>query len=209
MLGSALGLLCHQRGIAPLHCSAVDVPDGCVAFVGDSGAGKSTLIAALAKHGHSVICDDVCLLRLGANDTVHAWPGISRIRLWEDARSALGYDDPGIERELYGYNKYLVPVRPPRNPLQSRRLRRVYQLHAASDDVSKVTSLKGAAALEAIMRNVYRLGFAECLGYKPQVFKFSAAAARDVPVFQFSRPLGFNCLGKSIELLENHLRDIC
>jgi len=47
------------------------------------------------------------------------------------------------------------------------------------------------------------------LGYKPNAFIFCAAAARDVPVFRFSRPLDFDALSQSIELLENHLLDMC
>jgi hypothetical protein len=202
-----LGLLCHQRGITPLHASAIDLADGCVAFVGDSGAGKSTLVAALARHGHAVICDDVCYLRLGDNDNVQAWPGISRIRLWEDARTALGYNGPGVEREMHGYNKYFVPIRSPRNPTESRRLRRVYQLLPASGAATEVTRLHGAAAVEILMQNVYRLDPAARLGYKPHAFKFCATAARDVSVFQFSRPLGFKFLDQGIESLDNHLRN--
>ena len=52
------------------------------------------------------------------------------------------------------------------------------------------------------MQNIYRLNLAERLGYKPHVFTVCAAAARDVPVFQFSRPLDFDALSQSIELLE-------
>ena len=50
LLGVVFGALCHQRGITPLHASAIDVSDGCVAFVGASGAGKSTLIALSLIH---------------------------------------------------------------------------------------------------------------------------------------------------------------
>src|SRR6476661_5516708 len=102
LLGSVFGALCHQRGITPVHASAIDVADGCVAFVGASGAGKSTLIATLAQQGHEIIADDVCFLQLGTNGDVQAWPGISRIRLWEDTRAALGFDGPGVEREVHG-----------------------------------------------------------------------------------------------------------
>jgi hypothetical protein len=109
---------------------------------------------------------------------------------------------------MHGYNKYFVPVRPPRNPSASRRLRGVYQLHAAADGATKVTRLRGAAAVEVLLQNVYRLGFAERLGYKPHAFKFCARAAYDVPVFRFSRPIGFNLLGHGVELLEDHLRSI-
>src|SRR5262249_20309363 len=78
LLGTAFGVLCHQRGIPPLHASAIDVADGCVAFVGETGAGKSTLVAALAARGHEVIADDVCFLRLGDKGEVQVWPGVRR-----------------------------------------------------------------------------------------------------------------------------------
>src|SRR5215831_12802007 len=104
LLGAVFGALCHQRGITPLHASAIDVPGGCVAFVGPSGAGKSTLVATLARCGHEIITDDACFLHVGTNGDVQTWPGISRIRLWEDARAALGFEGPGVEREIWGYN---------------------------------------------------------------------------------------------------------
>jgi GTPase SAR1 family protein len=195
--------------MTPLHASAIDVADGCVTFIGDSGAGKSTLVAALAQRGYSVISDDICSLQLGTNQNVQAWPGISRIRLWEDARAALGYDGPGIEREIYGYNKYLIPVGPPRNPIQSRRLCQVFQLHRVPNGAPEVTRLQGAAAIEVLMRHVYGLGLAERLGYKRNAFIICAAVARDVPVYRFSRPWDLAAFGQATEMLEDHLSKLC
>jgi hypothetical protein len=87
-------------------------------------------------------------------------------------------------------------------------LERVYELHdAVSGPTKLITRLKGAAALEVLMRNVYRLGLAERLGCKHHAFRVCAAAARQVPVFRFSRPKDFNALGATVELLENHLRN--
>jgi hypothetical protein len=209
LLGTVFGVLCHQRGITPLHASAIDVADGCVAFVGESGAGKSTLVAALAARGHQVIADDVCFLRVGAAGNVQVWPGVNRIRLWEDAMTALGYEGSGVERELRGYNKYLVPVRPPANATGPRHLRRVYQLHAAPEGrPPNVSRVQGAAAIEILLQNGYRLGLAEHMGHKPAAFVVCAAAARNVPVFRFSRPTGFDALRQGVEFLEDHLRDV-
>jgi hypothetical protein len=207
LLGTAFGILCYQRGITPLHASAIDVAGGCVAFVGESGAGKSTLVAALAKRGHHVIADDVCCSRLHENGVVEAWPGINnRIRLWEDALAALGCDGPGVQRELRGYNKYLVPVPPAPNSMKARRLRRVYALRTAtSGDATTVTQIRGVAALEALMQNVYRLEIAERMGCKPTAFFVCSATARDVPVFRFSRPLEFGALDEAVAILEDHL----
>jgi hypothetical protein len=208
LLGTVFGVLCHQRGITPLHASAIDVAGGCVAFVGEIGAGKSTLVAALARRGHQAIADDVCFLQLDDSGVVQAWPGVNRIRLWEDAMAGLGCDGPGVEREVSGW-KYLIPVSPPPNPVQPRRLRRVYQLHAAPDDgAASVTRLHGAAAIEVLIQNVYRLGLAEYMGYKPAAFLVCAAAARDIAVFRFSRPKSFDALHEGVELLEGQMRDV-
>src|SRR6186997_1401825 len=42
LLGSALGILSHRRGLLPLHANAVVADGGAYAFGGHSGAGKST-----------------------------------------------------------------------------------------------------------------------------------------------------------------------
>jgi len=208
LLGTAFGMLCHQRGITPLHASAIDLADGCVAFVGASGVGKSTLVAALAQRGHQIISDDVCFLQLEGEGNVQVGPGIERIRLWEDAMYALGYGGPGVDREMHGSNKYFVPVRPPRNPLDRRRLHRIYELHSGPDGAIEVSNLYGGAAVEVLMQNVYRLGLAERLGYKPDAFIACAAAARNVPVFRLRRPKHFHALKETIEILEDHLCDV-
>ena len=208
LLGAVFGALCHQRGITPLHASAIDVANGCVAFVGASRAGKSTLVATLAGRGHDVVSDDVCFLQPGTDGHLQTWPGISRIRLWEDTKAALGFNGPGVEREIYGYNKYFIPVRSPNNPLQSRRLLRVYQLHRTPNGVPEVARMQGAAAVEVLMQNVYWLGFAERSGHKSHAFVTCTAAARDVPVYRLTRPWTLAALDQGTTLLESHLQDI-
>jgi hypothetical protein len=208
LLGTAFGVLCHQRGTCPLHGSAIDTGDGCVAFVGDSGSGKSTMVAALASRGHQVISDDLCVFEAGQQG-VRVWPGLNRLRLWEDALAALGCDQPGIEREFRGLNKYLVPTQPIRNPQNPRRLLRVYQLAAAADgDPTTLTRLHGAAALEVLMQNIYRLAIAERMGRKAKLFVACAAAARQVPVYRLSRPLGFQIVPDVLKVLEEHLHEL-
>jgi hypothetical protein len=206
LLGTAFGILSHQRGIPPLHASAIDVRDGCVAFIGASGVGKSTLVAALAARAHQVIADDVCFLKLSDNGDVQAWPGVRRIRLWEDAMIALNYYGADAEREFRGFNKYLIPVNSPQNPTEPRRLRRVYQLYVAPDRIApSVSRLHGAVVVETLLQNVYRLGLAERLGYKPAAFIVCSAAARDVPVFRLSRRRELDALQETVKVLEEHL----
>jgi hypothetical protein len=207
LLGSAFGALCYQRGILPLHSAAIDGTRGCVAFIGPSGAGKSTLAAVLAARGHQVIADDVSFLRRDNSGSVMSWPGILRIRLWEDAVQALGCGGPEVVREFRGYNKYLVPVAHPRNPFTPRPLRRIYCLKASPDGCgATIKPTRGAAAIEVLMQNAYCLSLAEHMGFKPAVFELCAAIARQISVFEFNRPLGFELLSDAIGLLEDHMR---
>src|SRR5262249_29182369 len=106
-----------------------------------------------------------------------------------------------------GRNKYLIPVRAPANPTQPRRLHRVYELQGTDRGAPGVTLLRGAAAVEVLMQNVFGRRGAEHMGYKPQAFCTCAAAAGEVQVFRFSRPLGFKFFEKGIDLLEDHLND--
>jgi energy-coupling factor transporter ATP-binding protein EcfA2 len=202
LLGTIFGILCHQRGIVPLHAASIDIEGGCVAFVGDSGAGKSTLIAALAARGHQVISDDVCFLQFSDHGNANVWPGVGRIRLWEDALHALCLDSPGVTRETTGYNKFLVPILQPPNPSQPRRLQRIYELEAAPDGEGPgITRVQGAAAIEILLRNIYRLEYAEYMGRKSAIFEFCARMARQVSVFRFRRPMGFDVLQSGMDVL--------
>ena len=46
LLGSAVGALLYQKGLLPLHGSAIEANGGCVAILCDSGLGKSALAGA-------------------------------------------------------------------------------------------------------------------------------------------------------------------
>mgnify|MGYP003345090255 CR=1 FL=1 len=85
LLGKVFGVLCHRRDITPFHACVVDLGGECAAFAGPSRAGKSTLAAALAKRGYQVIADDACFTRADADGAIMVWPGIRRIRLWQEA----------------------------------------------------------------------------------------------------------------------------
>jgi hypothetical protein len=97
LLGAALGLLLHQRGLTVLHAGAVSI-DGCaVALIGGKGWGKSTLTAALLARGHKLLSDDIAAIRReGAIPTV--LPGIPSIKLWPDSIEAIGRNPEAYER---------------------------------------------------------------------------------------------------------------
>jgi hypothetical protein len=99
LLGPALAVLLHQRGLLVLHASAValaaDVarrpsPErsrGAVAFLGDKGAGKSTTAAAMHARGHGLIADDLVAVDL-SGAVPHVWPGFPHLKLWPEAAAS-------------------------------------------------------------------------------------------------------------------------
>jgi hypothetical protein len=209
LLGTVFGALCYLRGIFPLHASAVEFPGGCVAFAGESGAGKSTMAAALAARGLQVLTDDVSYLRKDAGDTIRIWAGINRVRLWESAMTGLDISRLDADREFRGYNKFLLPMRLPANPAQPRLLQAVYQL-ANSPQLQKPNfmRLRGAAAFEALLGNIYRQNLAEQIGLKAELFAFVAEVARRVPVFRFNRAMDFRALDDALDGLLDHVQEV-
>ena len=59
ILGRAMVVLLHQRGVMTLHGSAAAVNGSSVLVLGDRGLGKSTLVAALHSRGHALLSDDI------------------------------------------------------------------------------------------------------------------------------------------------------
>lgn len=160
LLGSAMGMLLHQRGLLPLHANAVEINGQAVAFMGASGAGKSTLAAWFQDRGYRVIADDVCVVVFDGEGRPLATPGLPRFRLWTEALATLGKDAGAFERSYAGadeYDKYDVPVAVGSTVSGAIPLVAVYLLGRGGG--FSVEQLTGVAAAEAIFANTYRGAF--------------------------------------------------
>jgi hypothetical protein len=204
LLGSAMGAICHQRGLLPLHANAVEVAGRAIAFAGPSGAGKSTLAAYFRQAGRRLLCDDVCAISFDAAGVPMAWPGIPRIKLWGDALEAFGRDPEGLERVFDGEDKFSLPF--PADPLLSAiPLARIYMLHrAAADSRSGVRPQSGAEAFNYVISNIYRREFAAPLGRSKALFDGVLALVRVTEVFTAEREWGFDKFESEARLLERH-----
>lgn len=88
LLGSVIGILCHQRGELPLHASCVEIDGRAVAFSGPSGAGKSTLAAAMVARGARLLADDIALAAR-TDGGFHIMPAFPSQKLWRDSLTSL------------------------------------------------------------------------------------------------------------------------
>ena len=197
LMGPGLALLLHQRGLLVLHASAVSLDGGVVAFLGHSGHGKSTTAATLHARGRAVVADDVVAVDLDAVGGPTALPGISRLKLWPDAVTALGEspeDLPRIhaseQKRARGADSVATSPRP---------LRRVYVLTDAES--LALEPLRGHAAVFELLQHAYAAPALEQLaspGFLAQCARLAAA----VPVRRLRRPRRLAGLGDLAALIE-------
>jgi len=81
LLGVVLSYALLKQGLEPLHATAVIVDGKGVAFFGNSGYGKSTLAASFLRAGHTVLTDDLLIIR-EVDGSLCGFPGPSRIKLF-------------------------------------------------------------------------------------------------------------------------------
>lgn len=205
LLGSAIGAICHQRGLLPLHANAVAVDGRAIAFAGPSGAGKSTLAAYFREGGRRLLCDDVCVVSFDLAGEPLAWPGIPRIKLWSDALAAFGRPVHDLERVYDGEDKFSLPFQPD-PPLTAFPLRRIYLLGlAVPDSPPGIRPLAGAEAFNAVISNIYRWEFAAPLGRSQTHFANVVSLLRSTEVFAADRRWGFDVFMAEAERLERHI----
>ncbi len=110
ILGSAMGVLLMQRGILPLHGSAVVIDGKAYAFCGQSGAGKSTLASAFGELGRPLVTDDVIAVSFDGQGRPYVTPSYPQQKLWQASLEQLGMDARRYKPLFQEVNKYAVPV---------------------------------------------------------------------------------------------------
>lgn len=197
LLGSAMGLILHQRGLLPLHANALQVGAQAIAFMGRSGAGKSTLTAWYAEQGHRIIADDVSVVGTDGAGRPFVQPGLARIRLWRQALESLGGDPDNHSRSLVGnagFDKFDVAVSPCSISDGPVPLRAICLLQFGP--APAVTRLTGIDALEALYENTYRGAFVTVTGAAQPHWESCVHLSRTVPVLRTVRPESLPDLGQ-------------
>ena len=188
ILGSAMALAFHQRGMVALHASAVAFDGVAVAFAGDQGQGKSTLAAHCLAGGDAVlVADDVLVVALDAAGRPVAYPGIPTLKLWRAALASLERGTDGLRADWFRAEKFHLPAAE-RFATKPTPLSCVYVLDsAAAADGDRIDRLSGAAALDALLANSYRLEALEDHVQRPHHFRAVTRIARALDVCRLAR----------------------
>jgi hypothetical protein len=206
LLGTSFGALLMQRGILPLHGSAVLVKERGVVFTGISGAGKSSLLAAFRKKGYPFLTDDVVAVTMDSDGMARVHPSYPQQKMWRDSTKAIGVETESL-KPFYTYEdqeKFAVPSHQGfwSSPAP---LAAIYELQVDNHQEVTLQALDGLDKLSIILSHTYRPWLIDGLGLKVAHFKQCVAVARQVTVSLLSRPANIFSLEEQVRSIEQDL----
>lgn len=205
LLGTVLAVLCFNRGVLPLHASAVEMAGGAVLVAGNSGLGKSSLAAALHRRGARLLSDDLCALDFQGREQPVVWPAFPRLKLWRDSAEHLGVPTGGAEQSRAELEKFHIPVAPDgfrAEPLPVSLL--VVLTRHFIPEPFQLVPIQGLAAMQQ-RHVVHRWRLGEALGHGALIFHGLAALARSVPMVGLWRPDGLGNLSAQADAVTAQL----
>jgi hypothetical protein len=203
LLGSAMGALLYQRGVWPLHGSAVASDQGAVLFLGASGSGKSTLAGAFHQRGYRSVSDDVCAITTSTAGIVQVWGASPRASLWADSVLSLGSDPAHLQLTHTAQEKYEFPLQD-FHPGPAAILA-VYTLALAEGADLRLEALKGFDKVQALTTNTYRLQFLSGMQLHKEFFNRALSLAQQARIVQVTRPRQPFLLNELVDLVERDL----
>ena len=204
LLGSIFVVLCQQRGLLPLHASAIAGKSGVVAFLADSGQGKSTLAAHLAQRGFRVLADDVCLVDATPPGAAMVIPTAPWLKLWRNSLENLGRGAEGLDRVFSEDDKYRLPLAPTLKPEPICKL-----VFLEGNDVSSVTTkieeVPRVKAVPLLMNLIHHCHLLEATGQQEENFLRCGRVLSQAKAYRLVRPWGLMHLESTVDALENLL----
>jgi hypothetical protein len=186
LLGSAMSALLHQRGILPLHASAVEVANNGILICGASGSGKSTMAAGFLRRGYRLISDDVSALGLDDDGKVVVYPAYPQQKLWQDTLDNLEISPANLVKLRYYESKYALS-RQESFCDQARYVRAIYLLEYGNEEKITVQPVIGVPKLDSLREHIYRPFFMPRNVFSTSI-KTLALLAAQVRLVKVSRP---------------------
>ncbi len=212
LLGSVFGALCHQNALLPLHASAVQTHGRITAFLGESGAGKSTLAACLARRGHAILSDDICLLQPDpASNTMNVIPVASWLKLWRQSLDHLGQTPDERHRVYQADDKFRLYLPPgitstATEPTSRTLAHLVFLSRAASPDTPpRLEPLPTIATIAEMMRLTYLGYITELTSSHARVFAQCARVLNTAKGYRLTVPWNLLKIDSTLDLLDRTL----
>jgi hypothetical protein len=206
LLGSALGALLHQRGILPVHGSALVYQGQAFILTGVTGAGKSTLAAALVRKGCRLLTDDVAAITFDSDGTPRVQPAYPQQKLWRDSAAAMKLTTGRLIRVMADMEKYAVRVTERYHEGPAALFAVFHLIKPAGDESGKLSLeiVQGVDKLPLILHNVYRPHFVKGLGIQEEHFQRCFKLAEKVKAARVYRTKELGELEELADLAIHH-----
>jgi hypothetical protein len=207
LLGSIFVVLCQQRGLLPLHASAIAGKSGVVAFLANSGHGKSTLAAHLAQRGFRVLADDVCLIDATQSSAAMVIPTAPWLKLWRNSLENLGREAEGLVRVFSDDEKYRLPLTPVLTPEPICKL--VFlEGNEVSSTTTEIEEVPRVQAVPLLMNLTHHSYLLEATGQQEENFLRCGRVLSQARAYRLIRPWGLMHLESTVDALENLLLEV-
>lgn len=203
LMGNLFAVLCHQRGLLPLHASAIATPRGAVAFLAQSGGGKSSMVAFLSRRGHRVLADDVCLIDPAAPQDRRVLPVAPWLKLWSTTLDAMGESSHGLSRIFSNDEKYRYALQEPEAPVPLAEL--ILLERAEPQAEVSFERLAPVHALHAMLDLTYQSWLVRAIGRTENYFLRCGEALAGARAVRMRRPWGFEAMDATLAALEAHI----
>jgi hypothetical protein len=185
--GPVWATLCHQRGLLPLHASAILGDGGIAAFAGRSGVGKSTTAALMNALDYPLFADDILPIAFNEHSEPGAWPYLRRLKLRKDSILKLALTPAELVSERLDEEKYFVV---PKCAADNRwsRLERLYVLeNDTARSGNSIERIVGAEAVRALVDQTFHRDFVEVGRQYSDHLAFCAKLSSKVAVYRLRR----------------------
>lgn len=185
ILGYGMSMLALQRGMLPIHCSAVADERGAVLIAGESGAGKSTATTAFLKNGYALMADDMAWV-----DGSMAYPAFPYQKLCRDVVEREGYNPEELiyidEQKDKFLARYQGEFRTEGRPTKGFVL-----LYLTREETVTTQELTGFDRFRVYMENTFLRKFmTKEQKYAPYLGQIGLEMASKVPLLAIGRPVG-------------------
>lgn len=208
ILGTCMAVIMMQRGILPLHGSAVVIDGWAYAFVGHSGAGKSTLSAALASRGYPLLTDDVVALTWGAGGRAIVSPGYPQQKLWQPSLDGFGMKEQDYATVHAEITKYAIPVQHYFHEM-AVPLGGIFELAPQPEDNHtsvQLVEVKGLERLHLLCSHTFRGGLVARQGLAQWLFETASRLSASVEIGRLVRTGAEFTAFEMVDRITDHIR---
>lgn len=187
LLGSCMGAILMQRGILPLHGSAVAINGKAYAIIGNSGAGKSTLASAFLHKGFQLLTDDVIGVYFTEDYVPMVIPSYPQQKLWKESLDQFGIDNTEFKPIYQRETKFAIPIKHQFSSVPLP-LGGLFELGFNKTEEIELKEIEGLSRLQTLLIHTYRNLLLKNLGITNWHFINSTKIVNKVNMYHLRRP---------------------